>query len=415
MEAAQSNTVNEAKVPVFKNRNFLFLIIAALFSSPGYYVYLIGAEWLMLSITENRFYFGMLFLAASIPRLLLLTAGGLIADRFNRRTILFLSDLSRALLIIVLLFFILTDSVTAVHLIVLAMLFGISDAFSYPAMNSMTPMILAEDQLQRGNSLIQMTAQISPILGPAVGGSLIAFLGFEGVFTVAFIMLLLSSLAVLFIRLPDQPVANEKKTPWEDLKEGFSYARKNELVIAVVILGFFLNFFISGPLSIGLPIIIKDIFQGSALNLASVEISMGIGALAGAIVLASIRLKKQGLVLLISLILLGIFYASIGMSANLLLVVMLVATMGFLIQLVNIPLMTMLQQTTEKRMLGRMMSFLMTVSTGLVPVSYVVTSLLLAMGVGIQVIIMVGGIIVTLIAAINFRNKHILSFKEQKG
>ncbi|WP_245835696.1 MFS transporter [Virgibacillus ndiopensis] len=412
METTHANIVNEGKVPVFKNRNFLFLFIAALFSSPGYYVYLIGSEWLMLSINDNRFYFGMLFLAASIPRLLLLTAGGLIADRFNRRTILFLSDLSRALLIVVLLFFIVTDSITIVHLIVMAIVFGISDALSYPAMNSMTPMILEEDQLQRGNSLIQMTAQISPILGPAVGGSLIAFLGFEGVFSVAFVMLLLSSLAVLFIKLPQQAVESEKKTPWEDLKEGFSYARKNELVIAVVILGFFLNFFISGPLSIGLPIIIKDIFQGSALGLATVETSMGIGALVGAIVLASIKLKKQGTVLLISLILLGIFYSMIGISGNLYLVAFIVATMGFLIQLVNIPLMTMLQQTTEKKMLGRMMSFLMTVSTGLVPVSYVVTSLLLAMGVSIQVIIFIGGIIVTLIAAINFRNKHILSFKE---
>ncbi|MFD1037674.1 hypothetical protein ACFQ3N_04440 [Virgibacillus byunsanensis] len=58
-------------------------------------------------------------------------------------------------------------------------MFGISDAFSYPALNSLTPILLNEDQLQRGNSFIQMTTQISPIFGPALGGTLIALLGRE--------------------------------------------------------------------------------------------------------------------------------------------------------------------------------------------------------------------------------------------
>lgn len=70
-------------LPIFKNRNFLLLFISSLFSAPGYYVYLIGAEWLMLTLSENRFYFGMLFFAASVPRLLLLALGGIVADRFN--------------------------------------------------------------------------------------------------------------------------------------------------------------------------------------------------------------------------------------------------------------------------------------------------------------------------------------------
>lgn len=204
------------KVPITKNRNFMFLFIAALFSSPGYYVYLIGAEWLMLTLSDNRFYFGMLFLAASIPRLLLLTVGGLVADRFNKRTVLFISDATRALLILILIFLVLTDVVTAFHLIVLAALFGISDAFSYPALNSLTPTLLEEDQLQRGNSLIQMTTQISPIIGPALGGGMIALLGFEGVFSIALGMLVLSALAVLFISLPKDEVEVEKPTPLED-------------------------------------------------------------------------------------------------------------------------------------------------------------------------------------------------------
>ncbi|WP_090866386.1 MFS transporter [Oceanobacillus limi] len=401
----------QMKVPVFKNKNFVLLFISAIFSSPGYYVYLIGAEWLMLSINDNRFYFGMLFFAASIPRLLLLTIGGLIADRFNKRTILFCSDLSRAILIGILIGFLLTDSITAVHLIILAACFGISDAFSYPAMNSLTPILLNEEQLQRGNSFMQMTTQISPILGPALGGTLIALLGFEGVFSVSLAMLLLASIAVLFIRLKEESDEAEKPSPWEDFKAGWNYARKNELVVSIVIMAFFLNFFFAGPLAIGLPIMVKDIFQGDAVSLATVQTAMGIGALIGAILLASIKLKKPGYVMIISLITLGVLYTVTGFSVNTLIMAGLVAAMTFTTQLVNIPLITMLQQTTDKKMIGRMMSFLMTVSTGFVPVSFVVTSVLIAIGVGIQSIMIVSGIIITLIAIYNLRNKKILEFK----
>jgi MFS family permease len=400
----------EAKAPLFKNRNFLFLFISALFSSPGYYVYLIGAEWLMLSMSDNRFYFGMLFLAAALPRLFLLTTGGIIADRFNKRTILFLSDLTRALLLLILVIILFTDSIAVWHLITLAALFGISDAFSYPVINSLPPALLEENQLQRGNSLIQMTNQISPILGPALGGTLIAVLGFTGVFTVACCMLLIASVLVLFIRLEKDHGEASGNSAWTDFKEGFAYARKNELIVSIIFMALFLNFFFSGPFTIGMPIIVKDVFQGSAVSLATVQTSMGVGALIGAVVLAVITLKKPGVAMIGGLVLIGILYTITGFSTHLFLTAGLAAVMALVLQFVNIPLITMLQKTTEKRMLGRMMSFLMTVSTGLIPLSYVVTSILIAAGIKVQTIIIISGIIITLIALFNLKNKKILAY-----
>lgn len=400
------------KVPVLRNRNFVLLLVSALFSSPGYYVFLIGAEWLMLTITDNRFYFGMLFFVAAIPRLILLVVGGIIADRVNKRTILFWSDFSRSLLIGILVILIVTESIQIWHLLILAGFFGISDAFSYPAMQSLIPTILDDDQLQRGNSFIQMTNQISPILGPALGGTLIATLGFAGVFSIAFIMLFLASLAVLFIRVTK--IAEEGKeppTPLADLKEGFLYARKNELVITVVIMAFFLNFFFAGPIAIGMPVVVKDLLDGSAVSLATIQTSMGIGSLIGAILLASWKIKKPGKAVIIGLIGLGIAFSIMGLSVNIWMMASLVALMAILTQIVNIPLITMLQQTTDKRMLGRMMSMFMTVSTGLTPVSYIATSSLIAVNVSIQWIIVVSGIIVTLIANYNLRNTKLLGFK----
>lgn len=103
----------------------------------------------------------------------------------------------------------------------------------------------------------------------------------------------------------------------------------------------------------------------------------------------------------------GCFVYRHGFSSDLILSCALIAAAGLTMQFVNIPLITVLQQTTEKRMIGRMMSFLMTVTTGLIPVSYIITSFLLGFGVGIQPIIIFSGAIVTLIAVIHLRHKKI--------
>nr|WP_318539093.1 MFS transporter [Terribacillus saccharophilus] len=107
---AEEATVSKWKL--FRNRNFRLVFISMLFSAPGYYVYLMGAEWLMLSITDNRFYFGMLFFAASVPRLLFIVIGGITADRFPKKIILLLSDSSRAVLVGIVIGLLLTDIAT---------------------------------------------------------------------------------------------------------------------------------------------------------------------------------------------------------------------------------------------------------------------------------------------------------------
>ncbi len=394
-------------VPVLKNRNFLLLFIGSIFSAPGYYIYLIAAEWLMLTISENRVYFGMLFFAASVPRLLLLAVGGVVADRFNKRTILFIADSLRALFIAALLLFLYLNMVTVWHLIILAALFGIADAFSYPVTNSMTPLLLEEDQLQQGNSFIQMTMQISPILGPALGGVLLAVLGFKGVFSVACVMLLIGALTVLFIQLKQEKEESDAHSPWKDLKEGFLYVRQSDFIVSIMFIAFFINFFFSGPFSIGMPIIVKDVFDGSAISLATVQTAMGLGAMLGAILLAVKKVTNYRKVILVSLLVVGCLYTFIGMSNQLYMSAILVLCMAVLLQFVNIPIFTILQKTVDKSMLGRIMGLLITVTTGLIPISYVATSTLIALGVDIRYIMIGGGIFIVIIAMISFNFKRL--------
>lgn len=403
---------NQATVPtVFSNRNFIYLFIGAMFSGPGYYIYLIGAEWLMLHITEQRFYLGMLFMAAAIPRLVFMLYGGVIADRVNKRTILFFSDLSRALLVFTVLILVVTDAVQVWHLIVISIFFGISDAFSHPALNSLIVDILPKDLLQRGNGILQMSNQISPILGPAAGGTLIVTLGFKGIFLTATLLLLVAAWTVYQIKLEKQEKEAEVKPIWNELKEGFAYVKTNRLLLSVMGLAFFLNFFINGPLAMGIPILVKDVLKENALGLTVLEVSIGIGALVGAGLMTLFKkLKRPGLVVLVSLLIQTISFALLGLIESLYVGAVLLFITGMLIQVVNIPIFTAIQAKTDPAMLGRVLSMLMTTATGLVPISFLVTSLLVGAGIPISTIIVVSGLAVFIVSVLGFGLRELRTF-----
>lgn len=400
----------EKRPSIFKNRNFVLLFFATLFASPGYYMYLIGAEWLMLSLDDNRFYFGMLFIAASIPRLLFMTVGGVLADRVNKRTIIFVTDLVRACLGLLVLYFVWSGTVTVWHLITIAAIFGMADAFSHPATGSIVPTLIPKEQLQRGNSLVQMMGLVSPILGPALGGTLIATTGFIGVFAAAALFLIIASVLIAMIQIKNEAAEEVvKSSAWDDFKAGFHYVRNHQLMGSIFVTALFINFFFVGPIVIGLPIIVKDIFAGTAGHLAFLEGSMGVGALIGTITLVAITLKKYGKVLIGSLFFTGFLYLCIGLSPSIYFIGAILLGMGVLLQFVNIPIMTVIQKETDPKMLGRMASMLALVSTGLIPVSYLVTSTLISMGVGMQSIVVVSGVVIMVIALYNVRNKVLLN------
>src|SRR5699024_5445399 len=104
----------------------------------------------------------------------------------------------------------------------------------------------------------------------------------------------------------------------------------------------------------------------------------------------------------------GILYVTIGLASSIYLIGGILAIMGILLQFINIPIMTVLQKQTERKMLGRMSSMLMIVSTGLVPVSYLFTSIFISLDISIQVIVSISGLVIMAIALYNLKNKVLL-------
>ncbi|PZM62865.1 MFS transporter [Paenibacillus dendritiformis] len=386
---------------IWGNRNYRFFLTAALISSPGYFIYIIAVEWLMLTMYESRSYLGMMLFASTFARLLFTIYGGIIADRLNRKLVVLISQWSELLLIASILACYLTDTLTPIFLIIVSFLFGIMDAFSGPAHSSMIVSITDKDSLQRANGLLRMAGQYSLIIGPLIGSTLIISIGFTGVFLFCMAMLLISSLFIACVRTsPQQVESTRSTTPWEDFRASLAYVRGHRILPITTGIGFLMNLFIAGPMGVMIPIMARDILQGSAFVLACLQISLGIGFILGALTTSLCKtFVRPGLIMLCFLAVVVLGYSELGFIHQFALAVCALFAIGYSIQLSNIPIFTYIQKTTEPHMLGKVTAIMTSVSTALTPLSLALMSYLLHLGVELQSVVRVNGICLMLITA----------------
>ncbi len=139
---------------LLKNSKFLYLWIASIFSSITLSLYIVAEEWYVVKALGMSESLGWVMVATTVPRILFMSIGGVIADRFSRSTILFLSDFSRALLVAGMVLLLLFDGLSFWILTIFALLFGTLDAFFWPARDALLPSIVEKEQLTRANSLL---------------------------------------------------------------------------------------------------------------------------------------------------------------------------------------------------------------------------------------------------------------------
>src|SRR5574342_9391 len=172
----KSSTMNTSLSNVLKNRNFRLLWIGESISLLGDQFYMIALPWLVLSLTGNALAVGTVMAMAGIPRALFMLVGGALTDRFTPRKLMISSNLVRMALTALLATLVATNLIQLWMLYVSALLFGLADAFFFPAQTSIVPQLVDRNQLQAGNALIQGTAQLSLFVGPILAGGLIAWL-----------------------------------------------------------------------------------------------------------------------------------------------------------------------------------------------------------------------------------------------
>lgn len=378
---------------IFKNRTFVLLFFASLFAVVGFSMFLTTTTWYIIRVIDMNDMLGIILIAVTVPRLAMMTYGGVLADKHKKTTIMFYTNLSQALLLLILTLLLYNGALTVIWLLIIGGLFGMLDAFFGPASTSMIPKIIEKSKLQKANAYFQGVDQISFIIGPALAGIIMEVSSVTTSFFVAFVLVGLSAVFVFPPLIRETAVEKtDSQTPMQNLKEGFSYVKASKFLMIGILVLITMNFFIFGTLQIGMPLIV-DLLGGTPINLSYMEVSLSAGMIMGTMILGRFHVRRKGRVTLYGLAAALSLYFFFGFLNHLILLALLLFFVGSAMSFVFVPFFTAAQEITEGRMMGRVMSLIFLAMNGFDPIAYAIVSILTSIGVSIQIIIVIFAVI----------------------
>ncbi|MFY9554845.1 MAG: MFS transporter [Blastocatellia bacterium] len=395
-------------------RDFRLLWFGEGISLLGDQFYLVALPWLTLQLTGSGLALGTVMMAAAIPRAALMLVGGAASDRLAPRALMIWSNAVRGIVVSTIALLVFFGSIHLWHLYVTAVVFGLADAFFYPAFTSMVPKLLDPDHLIAGNSLLQGTAQLNVLIGPAPAGLIIASAGIAAALGFDAVTFLFAIFMLVMIRGGRQPAhvegaaapTTKRAGLLSSISEGLRYAWADPVTRAIVLIIAAINLCVFGPFMVGLAALADKRFTQGAAGFGTMLSAWGGGALVGTLIGGSFGTPtRRGLRLVGVAAVLGIGLALIGVMPNVFAASIVIAVMALGSGFLNVGMMAWLQTRTEPRMLGRVMSLLMFAAVGLAPLSYVVSGALVDLNP--TILFAAAGGIVLLVAMLSIANKTV--------
>jgi predicted MFS family arabinose efflux permease len=383
-----------------RHRNFRVFFLGQLTSLTGTWMQNVAQSWLVYRLTHSELLLGTAGFLAHLPTLALGTVGGVVADRYNRRKIVLLTQTLFLLQSATLAALTLAGLVTTAHVLALALFGGLVDAFDRPARQAMLVNLAAKDDLLSAISLNSLMFNAARVLGPSIGGIAVAALG-EGVcFTINSISFLAVLASLLALRLPPEPRPPTLADPLRHLIDGFRYAWRTRDAAALLGLNAVVNLAVA-PVWVLLPVFSDSTFHRGAAGVGLLTASMGAGAVIGMIGLAS-RGHQRGLlgVIFASGLTLAFAQAIFAASTVFALSAAAMALIGFGVMRMNGAINTELQTHVPEEMRGRMMGLFATANVGVIPIGSLGGGAL-AQAFGAPTVV-AGGALICAIAAVAF-------------
>ena len=359
---------------VFSSASFRKLWAATTLSLFGDFFSYIAMAWLVLQLTRSSLALGTVLVVQALPRAVLMVVGGALADRISPRLTMLGSMGLRAVFVAPLAVLVLTGRVQMWEVYGFAVVFGIVDAFFMPARTSILPKVVADHELEPGNAVLNVTAQASVILGPVLGGLIVAGFGIGWAFAGDAACFALGLLFVLWLPAAARTASGEAHPDGGmagQIVAGFRYAwadigiRVTLIVIAVV------DFAANGALGVGIPTLAHGRFASGAEGLGILFGAWGVGATAGAVGAGLVAPPKRfGWLIVLLCAWLGVGIIGVGLVPSLLPAALLMGFSGVGTGVVNTYAVSWLQRRTDSAMQGRVMSLVMLASMGLTPVAY---------------------------------------------
>jgi MFS family permease len=276
-----------------KHRNFQLFIIGQLVSLIGTWMQTTAQQWLVYRLTGSVALLGLFGFASQAPMLFLAWMGGYVGDRYDRHRGVIITQTCSMILAFVLAGLTLTHSIRDWHLIVIAFLVGIVNAFDVPIRQSFFVHMVGKEDLPNAIALNSLIFNGARVVGPAIAGFAIVWLGEGWCFFVNGLSFLAVIGALLLMRLEKQEIKHTGESPVRSFASGFRFAMSDEPIRSALILLCVLSMF-GLQYSVFLPIYASDVLHGGAKALGLLMSAAGVGAVLGALQFAA-RTEYKGL------------------------------------------------------------------------------------------------------------------------
>ena len=277
-------------------RDFALLWAGATVSLIGDGVYVVALAWQVYELSDSPTALSLVGVAWTLPVGLFVLVGGVVSDRFERRRIMIAADLVRAAAAATIGVLSLTGAIELWHLIALAAVFGTGEAFFGPAFLSIVPQIVPRHLLLQANSLDQFIRPFAFLLvGPALGGLLVASFGPGQAFMLDAGTFLVSAAAIFFIRHrgAGRDESEPRTSMLRDLREGFAFVRAHAWLWATLLAAAVFLLAYWGPVEVLVPYRVRNELGGSAGDFGLVLACGGVGSILAALILGQRGLPRR--------------------------------------------------------------------------------------------------------------------------
>ena len=268
------------------HRPFRLFFVGQLVSLTGSWMQSTAQQWLVYRLTGSPLKLGTIMFASTLPVLILSLPAGVLVDRVDKRRFLILLQVFQMLTAAALAVLVLTHRVRYEHVLGLAVLFGIANAFDMPTRQSFTIDMVGRGDLMNAVALNSSVFNGARLAGPAIAGVLVQHFGEGPAIAVNAVSFLAVIAALMVMTLPPAAPRPAPKHPFVEMKEGLSYILKDRAVLGVGVMATISSIF-GFSFTTLVPVIARERLGLGADGFGMLVSSLGLGALVGALSLAA--------------------------------------------------------------------------------------------------------------------------------
>jgi MFS family permease len=298
---------------VLRNRNYALIFWGQLISAAGTQMQVVAVSWQVYLLTHSAIALGLIGLFQAIPRIIFSLVGGVFADVFDRRKMLLIIEVTLAVTSTILALCTIFNIINMAIIYAIILITASVSAFEFPTRQAVIPTLVPREQMTSALSLSTVMMQLTFIIGPTLGGFVIAWLGVANTYWIDVISYFVVIGSLLLMAIPRVPVEKRAKAGIGALMDGIHFLRAHPVILAVLSLDFFATFF-GSPRAL-FPVYASDILHIGPTGLGLLIAATSIGAVALTPLTGRIsRISRQGLGIVLAIIFWGICIVAFGFT-----------------------------------------------------------------------------------------------------